>query len=269
MTFPTRLTAILLLAAQAAWFPGAAVHAQEVQPSQDGGEPLRSLNRQLDDANDARRLQMEYYFATSTAALKRTGVKPYSGQEVVDVKRPLHDGNEISTHEVLMRYRDSSGRTRYDVSRGQERKATIIIDPARQVAYMIRPDRADILRVSGPATRAQLTSTVPVAPESPYKRQVSTQLGVKEMAGVPVSGLLWESTVPAGEKGNTQEIHVTHETWRSRELGISIYSRQSDPRWGERTVYYENLTLAEPAEEVFALPDGYTVRDIATVQASR
>lgn len=267
MTSFTRLAA-MLLALPALLLSGRAALAQQAQTISGSPGELQSTMRQLDDANDARRLQMEYYMARLAAMHQRAPLKPYSGQQVTETRRQLADGNEISSRDAGMHYRDSHGRTRHELSMANGRKAVIIIDPAAQVAYMIRPDREDVLRVSGPARAPQPTIPGAAVPASPLRTSVTTQLGDKEMAGVMATGMRSESTIPAGAQGNAQEIHVSYESWRSRELAIPIYFHMADPRNGERTTYYEKLTVGEPADEVFSLPAGYPVHDVAGSQAA-
>lgn len=260
--------AAMLLAAFAFSLSSHAARAQEAEEAAGGPGEHAARAYQLDDANDARRLQREYYAASTFASRAHGKIKPYSGQLVFEQRRRLADGNEINTRAVDMLYRDSHGRTRKDVSVGS-RKTVIIVDPVAQVGYMIRPEREDVLRVSGPARApAPLTTVQPGTTPSPVRNNwVNTKLGDKEMAGLMVTGLRMDGTIPAGADGNAQEIHVSHEMWHSSELGIPIQVRVVDPRSGERTTYYEHVTLEEPGAEVFALPAGYAVHDAPPGQA--
>ena len=76
--------------------------------------------------------------------------------------------------------------------------------------------------------------------------------------------LLLRHAIAAGVQGNAQDIHVSYESWDARELAIQVYFHMTDPRNGERTTYFDQLTVGEPAAEVFDLPGGYAVHDLAS-----
>ena len=67
--------------------------------------------------------------------------------------------------------------------------------------------------------------------------------------------------IPAGEMGNRNPIVVSHETWYSPELQVTVYTKHSDPRSGDNTYRLENLKREEPAAALFAVPSDYTVKD--------
>ena len=64
-------------------------------------------------------------------------------------------------------------------------------------------------------------------------------------------------TIPAGEIGNRNPIMVTSESWYSPELQVTVYSRQSDPRHGETIYRLTNIRRAEPAADLFKVPEEY------------
>jgi hypothetical protein len=51
---------------------------------------------------------------------------------------------------------------------------------------------------------------------------------------------------------------VTTETWYSPELQVTVYSRTSDPRYGETIYRLANIKRGEPAAELFKVPDDYS-----------
>lgn len=100
------------------------------------------------------------------------------------------------------------------------------------------------------------------AGERKYARDATTRdLGTKEIAGVKAEGKLRSYEIPAGAVGNEKPIVVTDETWVSPELGLTVYSKHSDPRSGEHVYRLENLRRTEPSAELFAAPAGYEIRD--------
>lgn len=90
---------------------------------------------------------------------------------------------------------------------------------------------------------------------------VVEQLGTQFMEGVTVEGVRTTVTIPAGQIGNEQAIHIVSERWTSPDLKVLVMSRQTDPRFGETTYRLTNLTRAEPAPELFEIPADFTVVD--------
>lgn len=94
------------------------------------------------------------------------------------------------------------------------------------------------------------------------KRQTKV-LGNKEFDGVKAEGKLVSYEIPAGEIGNTNPITVSDETWTSPELQITVYSKHSDPRTGDRIYRLNNLKREEVAATMFTIPSDYKVRDLS------
>jgi hypothetical protein len=90
---------------------------------------------------------------------------------------------------------------------------------------------------------------------------VTTNLGMKDFEGVKAEGRSTVWTIPAGEIGNRAPIHVTSETWHSPELQVTVYSRHNDPRTGETVYRLAGIKRAEPAAELFKVPEEYKLRD--------
>jgi len=99
----------------------------------------------------------------------------------------------------------------------------------------------------------------PVPPGgAPSKSKASTSsLGQKEFDGVRADGTLRQQVIPAGEVGNRDPITITTESWHSPELQVTVYSRHNDPRRGETIYRLSNIRRAEPAAELFKVPDEY------------
>ena len=90
---------------------------------------------------------------------------------------------------------------------------------------------------------------------------VTKKLPAKDIEGVKAEGLQSVWTIPAGRIGNKSPIDVTRETWTSPDLHVTVYSRYSDPRTGESIYRLVGIKRAEPAADLFKLPDGYKVRE--------
>ena len=93
------------------------------------------------------------------------------------------------------------------------------------------------------------------------EKPVVETLGTQFMEGVAVEGTRTTMTIPAGQIGNEQPIHVVSERWFSPDLKVLVMSRQSDPRFGETTYRLTNLTRAEPSPELFEIPEGFKVME--------
>ena len=77
----------------------------------------------------------------------------------------------------------------------------------------------------------------------------------------PVLGVRTTRTIPAGAEGNDLEMEIVNETWRSRDLGLTLMSIHDDPRNGRTTAEYVDLQLAVPDPALFNPPAGYTVEE--------
>jgi hypothetical protein len=90
---------------------------------------------------------------------------------------------------------------------------------------------------------------------------VSKKLGTKDIEGVKAEGQQSVWTIPAGKIGNKNAIDITRETWSSPDLHVTVYSRYNDPRAGESIYRLVGIKRAEPAADLFKLPEGYKVRE--------
>ena len=224
------------------------------------GDLSPAAQRQRMDESEGRSLQLSYYYALTSIATKKAA---FSAELVTDIALPVR-GVVTRSRQTAMYYFDEAGRKRhaYKGPGGEER--IVIIDPQRQVGYMIRPDREDVLRVSGTPQNPLRPINTPSEPRPPtYSKQVSTQLGIKEFDGLKASGTLTETFYPPGAVGNDKDMVETREYWRIPQLGLNVYSRTSSPRFGERVSEYRNIQLGEPPASVFEIPANLKVRDVA------
>lgn len=225
-------------------------------------QALDSRRAQLQDEIDGRMLQSQYNFAYVYAFSNQP---PYSAEQVTEQSQTLADGNQIKKITgTKLRYRDHEGRVRIDEKLASGRERIFIADPKAKTAYLIRPERKDILRVQGiPAPRLMTAdfvrrpTTVPV-----YSRQVLTPLGTRDFAGVTAVGIHTDTYYPAGTKGNEKEMVETSETWTSNQFFGYMYSRTSSPIDGEQIVRLDNLKFVDQPASLFAIPGDYPIRDL-------
>ncbi|MGB7203578.1 MAG: hypothetical protein WBD16_15125 [Pyrinomonadaceae bacterium] len=83
------------------------------------------------------------------------------------------------------------------------------------------------------------------------------ELGTRDFEGVPATGTRKITTIPAGAIGNERPIEIVYERWYSKELGMTVYSKNIDPRFGEQTYRLLNISRSEPDPSLFTVPQGY------------
>lgn len=223
---------------------------------------------------------------------------PYTADIVTETVQTLADGNRIERQTKSSVARDSEGRVRREqqvtaigpIVPQQELKIVMIVDPVAKVNYSLDEKNriatrmpAPILtkfeagvRVDGPqgggvsVTRAQggvaISGTASAAGSTMVFMNAAPQdertepLGKMQIEGVTVDGTRTTVTIPAGAIGNQAPIEIVSERWYSPELRAVVSSRRFDPRFGETIYRLENIVRAEPAAELFKVPEDYTVR---------
>jgi hypothetical protein len=213
--------------------------------------------------------------------------EPYSAEIVNEVRQHLPDGNRIERRTTGMVARDSRGRIRREqqlaaigpfVPEGDARMVTIT-DPVARVHYSLDPVRRLAVR-SRPGRPAPALSEGPLRPvpsdglgprltiqarrgseppgDTPAAADVQTeQLGTKSFDGVRSEGTRSVMTLPPGAIGNLRAIEVVSERWYSPELRVVVFSRRTDPRFGETIYRLTNITRTEPEAALFQVPADY------------
>lgn len=92
--------------------------------------------------------------------------------------------------------------------------------------------------------------------DSKYESRTE-ELGTRDFEGVQADGTRKTTTIPAGAIGNERPIEIVYERWFSKELGLVVYSKNSDPRFGEQTYKLTNVVRAEPNPSLFSIPTHY------------
>ncbi|HQZ94823.1 MAG TPA: hypothetical protein PLP21_00820 [Pyrinomonadaceae bacterium] len=83
------------------------------------------------------------------------------------------------------------------------------------------------------------------------------ELGTRDFEGVSAEGTRRTTTIPAGAIGNERPIEIVYERWYSKEIGMVVYSKNTDPRSGEQTYKLTNIVRSEPDPSLFAVPTEY------------
>lgn len=83
------------------------------------------------------------------------------------------------------------------------------------------------------------------------------ELGTRDFEGVSAEGTRRTTIIPADAIGNERPIEIVYERWYSKEIGMVVYSKNTDPRSGEQTYKLTNIVRSEPDPSLFAVPTEY------------
>jgi len=194
---------------------------------------------------------------------------PYSADIVTEVVQVLADGNRIERRTTSSVARDSQGRVR----RTQQITAigallppagteiVTINDPVAKVHYFLDAGRRVAIQAPQMFTKRLPPPLPPVPPGLGAPREGRTEpLGTRSFDGVTAEGSRSTVTIAAGAIGNQAPIDVVNERWYAPQLQTVVYSRRTDPRFGETTFRLENVVRAEPSPDLFQVPPDYTVQ---------
>ena len=207
---------------------------------------------------------------------------PYKAEAVTEVTQSLADGNKIARRTTSTVWRDSSGRTRREVTLaavgpmvGQDMPRHVFIhDPVAGTTYVLEPDRKIARKMPGfghdrldgeerPGPGARFFNRRvkgPGADKAAENRQ-SEPLGSQTIDGLEATGTRTTITIPAGAIGNERPIEVVSERWYSPELQVVVSSTHRDPRFGDNTYRLTGIQRAEPDKSLFEVPADYTVKE--------
>jgi len=212
---------------------------------------------------------------------------PYKAEAVTEVTQTLADGNKISRHTTSLVWRDSSGRTRREVTLatvgpmmgpGMPRHV-FIHDPVAGTTFILEPDRKIARRMPGfvgegpeghgrhdgegpgPGGRFFNRRVKGPGPEGAEAPRTSENLGAQTIDGLEATGTRTTSTIPAGAIGNERPIKSVSERWYSPELQVVLKSSHHDPRFGDNTYRLTSIERVEPDKALFEVPADYTVKD--------
>ncbi|HVB33255.1 MAG TPA: hypothetical protein VNJ52_02595 [Patescibacteria group bacterium] len=197
--------------------------------------------------------------------------QPFSAEVVRDTVEQLADGNRIERTSTGTMARDSQGRTRREMTlenigpwaaAGHAPRLVIIDDPVAGKVYTLdRNKKIAIEMAPPPRLRWVLRNRRGSKAMRSFQNDAKTEsLGEKTMDGVRVEGTETVLTIPAGKIGNEKPIVITRKRWYSPDLKTTILLTRTDPRFGTTTYQLKDIRLAEPAQSLFAVPSGYTIR---------
>jgi hypothetical protein len=86
------------------------------------------------------------------------------------------------------------------------------------------------------------------------------QLGTQTFDGIVARGMRNTRTVAEGEMGNDRPFQTVNESWTSQDLGgLTVLSKTTDPRNGDRTMRLINIMKGDPDISVFQVPPGFKI----------
>ncbi len=229
---------------------------------------------------------------------------PYSATQISEQVQTLADGTHITqpVRKGLL-YRDSAGRTRNEMAfpvpprTGPPPPVRItILDPVAGFRYDMNSVNKVAQKLAMPATRSpvgqstsaatspptaggpivattgKMTASVTTTPNGASAntpKSTYESLGSQLIEGITAEGTRATTTWPVDSVGNDREIVVTNETWFSKQLGVAVLTKHSDPRSGETTTKLINISLVEPDPALFIPPPDYEIRDMTGRAANR
>lgn len=220
------------------------------------------------------------------------GGAPFNATVKTTFEQKLPEGNAIRRVTHTHQARDSAGRTMIEAIGGcvhgedGEMRPLIVANVNDPIArtrlnWIVnengQPKVANLMHFPDSAPRAPIPQAARPAPDPAQQAQRlrvyqaqqarlraenhTEDLGTRDFNGIAAQGTRTTRTIPAGEEGNDQPLVVFTETWRSKELGLTVMAIDDDPRRGRTTTEYEDLNLGEPDPSLFAPPPGYTIKE--------
>jgi hypothetical protein len=278
---------------------GVGLHAQETGIFVFGGERNR-FTEQFQQTGTLKAVPDEEAIVMRGYGLAKQVVagRPVSGKEESRSLQTLSDGTEISTTESNLFYRDSAGRTRTEMtSHGR----ITIVDPvahtvvtlntATKTARKETMPNGEGMFSAGRAAKAVAvlsstytfsvgngvtTATVTTGGDTGLRsikpdganseNRKHEDLGAESLNGALATHTRDTLTIPQGQIGNNRDIHVVNERWYSDDLQMLVKTVNSDPRFGENTYEFTNISREEPDAALFQIPPDYTIVDTAAAR---
>jgi hypothetical protein len=198
---------------------------------------------------------------------------PFTATISTQTTQVLADGNQIQRNANGNIARDSSGRTRREMSlpavgpwaaSGKPAPQAIFInDPVAGVHYVLHPDTKVANKLT-PGAHGWGHKSDPDVKEWKGNRQknvVTAPLGVQMINGVSAEGTRYTRTIPAGAIGNEKPIEIVTERWYSSDLQTVVMLKRTDPLRGNMVYQLTNIQRSEPAPALFQVPSDLSIQE--------
>jgi hypothetical protein len=204
---------------------------------------------------------------------------PFSADQVTIRTRVGADGKSVETRESRRIFRDSSGRTREDITPGladtpKMEPLALIRDPVAGVVYALEAptQTAHRLVIPKPPNGGPVMSSYGMPfpansgkpDETPKGRGdvKSESLGTQTIQGIEAQGGRTTVTWSAESQGTERDVVSVNEMWISRELGMLLLQKRSDASSGIAVMQLENIRRDEPDASLFVAPPDYQIVDL-------
>jgi hypothetical protein len=192
-----------------------------------------------------------------TYTLKTTTPVVVGGQMSEELKRKIEAAQVDSGGAIILN--------------GQGSTIPANLDAAKVAELKAKADEMNARATELRAVTAVRAAAIPAMPAMPTmgdsKWETRTeQLGMQNFEGVDAEGTRTITTIPADAIGNERPIEIVYERWYSNELQMIVYSKHSDPRFGEQTYRLTNINRSEPDPSLFQVPNSYRLMNPYTTR---
>jgi hypothetical protein len=225
------------------------------------------------DPSGQRNYELTFRFQPKAPEEKPVLAAPYSAVEVMD--RELPNGvRSQEAHAVRKLARDSKGRTRVErrlFLGGQLPDGPLVVEIFDAVAgavYVLDTTAKMAYRkvVANPPGQIEVPRTGPVVASAPatagLKPPGLVDLGTKTIEGQAAAGTRLTRAFGSGPEGDGPPIVSITEIWTSAKLKTAVLTKLTDSVNGTVTTALTNISEQEPDASLFAIPDGYRVKDV-------
>jgi hypothetical protein len=193
--------------------------------------------------------------------------QPFALVEKFTDVTPLADGTKITRHAEELKWRDSQGRFRKEMTTFEEGQAPVyltatIIDPVNNTVTTLHMDlkTASVVHLQAGQLRPYAMPN-----DSDLMARQGVQVKVekldgKTIAGVYAVGRRVTRTRPPGTIGNDKTVVSVSEKWVSPDLKTVLLDSMDDPR--EQGIHeVTQLNRGDPDASLFEIPADYTVKE--------
>jgi len=202
---------------------------------------------------------------------------PFSADQSVSMVQHLANGMELKSEIKGHVYRSAAGIERYDgvmpptPDRPDPDTLAYIIDRAKRSVVLLNlklktatveqlPENATVSVTFLPLQRSR-TGGQFIKPGD----LVNLDLGKRTQGMMTLVGKRVSGTIKTGSIGNDQPLVESTEVWFDPELKVKVNEVEQNPFSGERTFELSNIRGEEPDPALFAIPEGYTVKEKAAM----
>jgi hypothetical protein len=193
---------------------------------------------------------------------------PFRADAVTETTQRLADGNSIERRTRTVIARDGRGR----IHREQQAlplggllldvPLVTITDPAARTHVTLDRERKTAVRVTMRPNDGRPGGGAPAPASAAGGASVRHEtLGERDIEGVRADGSRTTMTIPAHAIGNRAPITTVSERWFSVDLQTVVFTRRSDPRFGETVFRLVHIDRSEPPPDLFEIPSDYRIEE--------